>query len=74
MSLADGSLGIVEQCDLTRMNVIYTGMANGLLSRHNGVAWTVEELANLRSEVSKSKNVIGKMFGTHCSSSLFTVH
>lgn len=69
----DRSLGFVEWCNLTRRNVIYTEMVNYFLSDHSETACTAEELASLRSEISRVKTVVGRPFAPHCSSGLFAL-
>lgn len=61
----DGCLGFMERCELTRMNLFYTEVANSLLSDHSREAWTARKLASLRSEISKLKNAVERATGPH---------
>lgn len=72
-SFINGSLGFVERCNLTRINLFYTEMINTLLFDHNGVSWTAGELASLQSEISRFKTVVETRFALYCLSGLFTL-
>lgn len=55
------------------MNVFYTKVVSKLLFPHNGAEWTLEELASVRSENSKFKTAVRRMFAPHCAFGLFTL-
>lgn len=66
------SLGFLERCDLTRMNVLYTGSVNKVLFEHKDSAWVEGEQVRLCLEIWKIKSVVEKTIAPHCSSGLFT--
>lgn len=52
--------------------MFYKNVVSKLLSFYNRAAWTVEELASLRSKIAKLETAVHRAFAVHCSSGLLT--